>query len=325
MIIPQSVMSAEPHNLYGFWVCVLYGVISTTITFFNKAVLSYYKFPFPFTLTLAQIVFSIVFSAVMKQLKLIDYADFSFEMLRKMLLPGILFAVQVVTGLAALVTVNVPMFGVLRRFTTFLVWIFELVFQHKRTPQQETASLIMMILGAVVAGLDDVTFEITGYILVTINCVLTAAYLVRLNTAGQETKLNSFGLLFYSNIVSLPIMLLAALGSGEVRKAVALSSTVFRSFGFQLSFFMSAILAFLLNYSIYLCTTVNSALATSVTGQIKTIATTVVGLFLFGDVVITLFNSVGLVIGVAGSLWYSYVKYKQQTARAQPKDTGTTV
>lgn len=64
-----------------------------------------------------------------------------------MLLPGILFAVQVVTGLAALVTVNVPMFGVLRRFTTFLVWIFELVFQHKRTPQQETASLIMMILG----------------------------------------------------------------------------------------------------------------------------------------------------------------------------------
>lgn len=53
-------------------------------------------------------------------------------------------------------------------------------------------------------------------------------------------------------------------------------------------------------------------------GQIKTIATTVVGLFLFGDVVISPLNSIGLFIGVFGSLWYSFVKYRQQTSRTPP-------
>jgi len=76
-------------------------------------------------------------------------------------------------------------------------------------------------------------------------------------------------------------------------------------------------LAFLLNYAIFLCTTVNSALVTSVVGQIKTIATTVIGLFLFGDVIITVMNSVGLCLGVLGSLWYSFIKYEQQRAKTK--------
>jgi len=65
-----------------------------------------------------------------------------------MILPGVLFSLQVITGLGALVSVNVPMFGVLRRFTTFLVWLFELIFQRKRTPMQETYSLFAMVFGA---------------------------------------------------------------------------------------------------------------------------------------------------------------------------------
>jgi hypothetical protein len=115
---------------------------------------------------------------------------------------GVLFAVQVITGLAALVTVNVPMFGVLRRFTTFIVWAFEWVFQNKHTPVDETMSLLAMILGwflvnscvasipdavvgAIVAGADDVSFDLVGYVLVALNCILTAAYLVQLNNTGR--------------------------------------------------------------------------------------------------------------------------------------------
>jgi solute carrier family 35 protein len=84
----------------------------------------------------------------------------------------------------------------------------------------------------------------------------------------------------------------------------------------QFSFFFSSTLAFFLNYSIYLCTTANSALATSVTGQIKTIASTVLGFLLFDDATPTVVNSIGLAIGVAGSVWYAVAKYRQQAPSA---------
>lgn len=299
----------------GLAAALAYGLISTSITFFNKAVLSVFKFPYPITLTLAQVIFAIICSYIMKRWGLISYADFDRRNVKKMLFPGVLFAVQVVTGLAAMVTVNVPMFGVLRRFTTFVVWLFELIFQNKRTPHDESLSLFVMLGGAVVAGVGDLTFDMVGYVLIALNCVLTAAYLVSINVTGKETGLNSFGLMFYNNVVSLPVLLVASLLTGELRQA--LHSPDLGKMWFLISFIASASLAFLLNYAIFLCTTVNSALVTSVTGQMKTILTTVIGLFMFGDVIITVTNSFGLLLGVLGSVWYSYIKYAQQQAKAR--------
>lgn len=43
--------------------------------------------------------------------------------------------------------------------------------------------------------------------------------------------------------------------------------------------------------------------------------TTVVGLFIFGDVQITVSNVSGLALGILGSVWYSVVKYQEQVQR----------
>jgi len=67
----------------GLASAVSYGIISTSITFFNKAVLSVFKFPYPVTLTLAQVVFAIVCSYIMKRQGLISYADFDKQHIKK--------------------------------------------------------------------------------------------------------------------------------------------------------------------------------------------------------------------------------------------------
>ena len=53
------------------------GGISISITFFNKAVMSYYEFHFGNALTLAQLVSSLCFMHVMKKMHLIDYKSFN--------------------------------------------------------------------------------------------------------------------------------------------------------------------------------------------------------------------------------------------------------
>jgi len=47
--------------MYGLMVAAAYGIVSITITLFNKAVFSYYEFKFPLTLFVAQMIFSLFF------------------------------------------------------------------------------------------------------------------------------------------------------------------------------------------------------------------------------------------------------------------------
>ena len=55
------------------------GLISTSITFFNKATLSVYDFPYSNTLTLGQMLFATVALYFMKSTNIITYKDFSFS------------------------------------------------------------------------------------------------------------------------------------------------------------------------------------------------------------------------------------------------------
>ncbi len=54
-------------------------------------------------------------------------------------------------------------------------------------------------------------------------------------------------------------------------------------------------------------------------GQMKDILTTGLGMFIFGDVKFEPRNVVGVVIGLAGGIFYSYFSYQDSQQRA--KDT----
>ena len=59
--------------------CLFYGFVSTSITFFNKAVLASYEFKSPNIMTLFQVLFSLVFLVGMKSCKLIHYPAITWQ------------------------------------------------------------------------------------------------------------------------------------------------------------------------------------------------------------------------------------------------------
>lgn len=73
------------------------------------------------------------------------------------------------------------------------------------------------------------------------------------------------------------------------------------------TFCLAAMMGSVLNYSIFLCTTKNSALTTAVVGCLKNVATTYIGMVLFPDYSFSLLNFIGLNISILGSLYYTYV------------------
>ncbi|KAF2070297.1 hypothetical protein CYY_008389 [Polysphondylium violaceum] len=296
----------------GFFVAVGYGVTSVSITFFNKAVLNYYNFNYSNALTLGQMIFSLFFLVLMKQMGKISYPDVNVDLCKKLFSLSLLFILMVVSGLAALAKTNVPLFSALRRLSTLVVILGEKMLLGKVTPADETQAVVVMVLGALVAGWGDVTFDFVGSIYILFNCVVTAGYLIYIAKKTKETGLNTFGLMFYCNILSMPATIVLTF----ITEWEGISTfTGYADLGFQFCFFMSSIQAFLLNYFIFLCSTLNSPLTTSITGQIKSILQTIIGLFMFGDVILSPLLIFGLVVSTLASFWYSFIKYAQTAAR----------
>ncbi|KAH3758731.1 nucleotide sugar transporter family [Pelomyxa schiedti] len=314
--------AASAGNKTGSWtgllVAVVYGTISIAITFFNKAVLSHYDFKWSNTLTLGQMSLAIAFLFTMRAFKLINFPNPTVPTAKTMSPLALFFGGMVVTGLAALRFVNIPIYNTLRRLTTLMVIVGEFVILHKVVPIDEIASVIIMVGGAFVAGYGDLTFTFFGYSLTFLNCLVTAGYLLCIARIKEKTKKNEFEMMLYNNILSLPLILVLVL-MFELKEV--LNYPYLFDLGFIFCFTMSAVQAFFLNYFIFLCSTMNSPLTTSVTGQIKAIAGSFLGLVILdADVVVTFLLVAGLIVSSGGSIYYGWIKYQQQQARQrQPK------
>ncbi len=77
---------------------------------------------------------------------------------------------------------------------------------------------------------------------------------------------------------------------------------------FQAALALSVTLGVLITYAIALCATVNSALATTVTGNIKDVVCTMFGWILFGGFDSSLWSIGGLSLSFAGAGLYSHEK-----------------
>ena len=75
---------------------------------------------------------------------------------------------------------------------------------------------------------------------------------------------------------------------------------------FILLFICAALLGSVLNYSIFVCTTINSALTTAVVGCLKNVLTTYIGMLIFPDYAFNWWNFLGINISILGSLYYTY-------------------
>lgn len=307
---------------FGFFVASSYGIVSIAITFFNKAVFSVFEFEASNFLTLCQAVLSIFLLNIMKNLKFIQFHDFSVETAKKLGMLGVAFTWMVLTGLAALKYVNVPMYSALRRLTTFIVIAAQYIMLGKKVSREEFLSVVAMVLGAMIASFGDIMFDLWGYFLVGLNCATTAWYLVLIAKKQKETGLDSFGLMFYNNIFSIPIISVLVYLS-EYDMLVKYDN--WSNFGFQVTFLGSCVLAFALNYFVFLCSIVNSPLATSITGQLKSIVSTLLGLILFGGVIMTANLALGLGISTIGGIWYGKVKYIEQISRLPSTSIQNTV
>nr|WOE55172.1 PhM00038.1 [Neoporphyra haitanensis] len=288
--------------------CTLYGASSVAITFFNKAVFAVFHFHYPVFMTLVQILFCLSALRIASALGLLKLPPVTKELAVIAFPLAFFWWLYAVTGLVALRYLTIPMFSTLRKFTTLVVLVGEAVILRKRSPPSVWLSVVLIVAGGCLAGATDRSASAIGYLLVGICCVATAAYLVLIVRVGASSGLDSVGMLYCNNLLSLPLVVaFLAVGTSELRAVASFPSLT--SPAFWGVFGASSALATVLNFSVFFCTSVNSPLATTVTGQIKDVVTISVGSFAFGDVTLTPPNVAGLTLSLVGSALFCGVKH----------------
>ena len=130
--------------------------------------------------------------------------------------------------------------------------------------------------------------------------------------AGETLHLNSYN--------TLPLLLGCAIINGELVNGIR--NFEFTNLAFVCTFTTVISVGCLLNYLLFLCTTYNSALTTSITGSLKAIVQTVIGFFTFGGISINLFTMLGIGMNLGGGILYTFVKYyanQRKVAKAKQK------
>jgi solute carrier family 35 len=165
--------------------------------------------------------------------------------------------------------------------------------------------------GVVLAGSTDATFEPLGYALVVLQNICSACSL----TFAKESQLPSRQIVLLNSIAGSVVC-------GAL--AVALERDLVVAFPFDASFVLVTALmcsvCVLYQFAIMICTIRNSALATSVTGNVKDLASTTCGFLFFPDVQIRAANIAGVTLSLIGAYSFSYLKYLAltQTVTAVP-------
>eukprot|EP00897_Mesotaenium_endlicherianum_P002493 jgi/Mesen1/2271/ME000154S01440 len=309
----------RPMTKKGMLAAASYMLCAVMLVMFNKAALSSYKFPSANVVTLLQMICSNLLLYTLCSCKVVSLASDSstnlgsggfvpVRILKRVWPLSISYLFYMVVGMASIRGVNVPMYTSLRRTTVVFTMAMEYFIAGLGHTRPVVGSVVIILVGAVIAGSSDITYDPYSYAMVFLSNMTTAIYLACIAKLGKSTGLNSFGLMWCNGIICGPILLAFTFASGEL--SAALHFEHLHKLLFQGVIAMSCILAFALNYTIFLNTSLNSPLTQTMCGNLKDLGTVALGWVWFGGLPFDAVNIFGQGLGFLGSGLYAYCKLR---------------
>ncbi|XP_061341004.1 UDP-N-acetylglucosamine transporter UGNT1-like isoform X2 [Gastrolobium bilobum] len=315
----DKIFRASAITKRGAYAAIAYMSCAVLLVMFNKAALSSYDFPSANVITLLQMACSCCFLCILRRWRIISFTagesviigDNSTKFVPLKTLKHTLplagaYLLYMLVTMESVRGVNVPMYTTLRRTTVVFTMLVEYMLMGQRYTPHVIFSVGLIVFGAFIAGVRDFSFDAYGYAIVFLSNITTAIYLATIARVGKTSGLNTFGLMWCNGIICGPLLLIWTLVWGDLKMTINFPYLL--SPGFIVILLFSCILAFFLNYSIFLNTTLNSALTQTICGNLKDVFTIGFGWIIFGGLPFDFWNVAGQFLGFVGSGLYAYYK-----------------
>jgi len=319
-------MEVKESNIgYAVSTALFYGICSGSMNFINKWVLNSWEFHYPNFMVLCQLtLFTAVITGLRAAGKLTDNVVLSYtiERGRQLAVLSMLYITNVILALFALSGMNIPMYNAMRRCVPIASLILGPCIYPQRTTTSIVGSIILITAGTITAANGDLDFDVKSYSFGICSVLSQSLYLLTLQRMGAEQQLGAYNtasaktltILYVNSVNCVPIVFLVVLMSGEFHSLMS-EYPHWHEPGFLFALTVVTSFACVFSYSIFLCTTVNSALTTACVGVIKSALTTIIGMYTFGGVAATPLLIIGQLINLSGGGLYTFEKYRIQRAR----------
>ena len=218
----------------------------------------------------------------------------------------------------ALKNLGVPMSTVLKNLTNLFVITGDYFFYNKTYGSAVWLTLGLMMASAVCGAATDLAFNLYGYLWQLVNCVFTASYSLYLrgvmdrlvSLTINKTRLDEFSMVYYNNLLSLPLLLFIIWQAGEfdmLPNEPALQNSYFLAAAIA-----SSLLAFCISFASLWFLSSTTATTYSLVGSLNKIPVAILGLVLF-NVPWSPQNLLSILVGLGAGV--IFVRAKQAPAK----------
>ncbi|RHY43636.1 hypothetical protein DYB30_009001 [Aphanomyces astaci] len=268
---------------HALWPCAVYLCLSLSMNIFTKTIITTYKWNCVYSLAAIQHLFTVVTLTSAHKLRVITLPAMSAACFFQTALPmAALHSINNIVGFVCMGLVNMPMYA---------------TFNHS----VKLTLRYLLRLSHIPINSSVQTYSLCSYVLVLAQNCCTALNLI----LAKQSTLAPLTLVYVHSTVG--VVVCGPLAVYLERAQVAhFFSTLADPTSFCALFAVMSIVCLMYQVAIHVRT---SPLATSVTGNIKDLASTGAGYALFADVVVTWLNVLGVAISFMGAYGFSYVKY----------------
>eukprot|EP01120_Amphizonella_sp_Union-15-10_P015361 TRINITY_DN789_c0_g1_i1.p1 TRINITY_DN789_c0_g1~~TRINITY_DN789_c0_g1_i1.p1 ORF type:complete len:322 (-),score=32.31 TRINITY_DN789_c0_g1_i1:5-970(-) len=297
-------------SVYGvsFLACLAYSLCSISMTLSNKLILSNYKFHFPILLLLWQNSFTFLALYLFSSFGLVRVEPLRWSTVKIWLPLNFLFVLTLVTSLPSIQLLSVAMVTILKNFQTVAVTLGDNFFFGHHISRWTAVSILLMFGGSVVAGLNDLQFNLIGYLSMLLNCTFGASYALYMSRLNTQLK-SSMSKAYYNNALALPFLIPLLLIFREV-PLFGHKTELFWDLKFFLLLFYNGICGLLISGSTFWVVRVTSPTTYSIVGALNKIPLTILG-FMFFDAPVNILGSISIAIGLGGGVVYALAKRRE--------------
>ena len=296
-------------TLNGLLSCAVYSAVSVCMVIANKLISSTLdpevrdRLP-QASVILFQCAVAVVMVEVAKKSSIVDYPAFNWTTAKSWLPLNIFFIGMLFSGFISLVYVSVPMVTITKNLANIITVLGEFVIFGEPLSYLTLVSVAIMVVGAVLAGANDLEYNAYGYLWMAINCLFTSGYVLYMRFASTSIKLPRFGMVYYNNLLSIALLLPICIYRDEF--AVFMDPQIM-TLPFIASNIVAGVLGFYLNFASLWCVSANNATTYAVVGSLNKVPITVLGFLVF-NAKMTSEGIVFIAMATAGGFLYAYSK-----------------